>query len=81
MLAQKYGVKKIGVFGSVIRGDAKEYSDIDIAVEMDERNIFRNFFALEQYLKDNLHHNIDLGIESSLKSAVKERILKEIVYV
>ncbi len=45
-MRQKYGVNKIGLFGSCVRDEAQEDSDIDIAVEMDERHIFRNFFAL-----------------------------------
>jgi len=78
---QKYGVKKIGLFGSYVRDDAREYSDVDIAVEMDEYHIFRNFFALEQYLKDHLRKNVDIGIESAIKPIAKNRIMKEIIYV
>lgn len=80
-MRQKYGVKKIGLFGSYVRGEEKENSDVDIAVEMDERYIFRNFFALEQYLKDHLRKNVDIGTESSIKPIAKKRIMKEILYV
>ena len=80
-IQKKYGVKKIGLFGSYVRGDAKKDSDIDIAVELNEEHIFRNFFALERYLKENLKTNVDLGIESAIKPYVKKRILKEIIYV
>jgi uncharacterized protein len=79
-MKKKYGVKKIGLFGSYVRGVARKDSDIDIAVELDDKYIFRNFFALEEYLKRNLNKNIDLGIESAIKPAVKEKILDEIVY-
>jgi len=80
-MQKKYGVRKIGIFGSYARGDAKKDSDIDIAVELTEENIFRNFFALEQYLKTNLKTNVDLGIESVIKPYAKKRILEEIIYV
>ncbi len=80
-ITKKFGVKKIGLFGSYIRGDASENSDIDIAVEMEDQNLFRNFFELEQYLRTNLKKNIDLGIESTIKPAVKKRILEEMIYV
>ena len=73
-MQKKYGLRKIGVFGSYVRGDAKKDSDIDIAVEMNEEHIFRNFFALEQYLRENLKTNVDLGIESSIKPYVKLKI-------
>ncbi|QTA79232.1 Nucleotidyltransferase domain-containing protein [Desulfonema limicola] len=80
-ICQKYGVKKIGLFGSYARGEAKEDSDIDIVVEIEEINIFRNFFALEQYLKLHLQKNVDMGTESSIKPAAKKRIMDEIIYV
>ena len=80
-IQKKFGVKKIGLFGSYVRGSEREDSDIDIAVEMVDQNIFRNFFNLELYLKTNLHENVDLGIESTLKPVVKKRVIKEIIYV
>lgn len=76
----KFGVIRIGLFGSYVRESEKETSDIDIVVEMDERHIFRNFFALEQYLKDHLGKNVDIGIESAIKPIARERIMKEIIY-
>jgi hypothetical protein len=80
-MRQQFGVKRIGLFGSYVRGNAREDSDIDIAVEMENRRIFRNFFALEQFLKDNLQKNVDIGIESAIKPAVKKKIMSEIEYV
>ncbi len=77
----EFGVTKIGVFGSVARDSASAKSDIDIAVEMKSENKFRNFMALERYLKKLLGKQIDLGIESALKPAVRDEIRKEIVYV
>lgn len=80
-MRQKFGVTKIGLFGSYVRNEAKENSDIDIAVEMNEEHIFRNFFALEQYLTNHLRKNVDIGTESSIKPVAKKAIMKEIVYV
>jgi len=80
-IEKQFGVVRIGLFGSYIRGDAHENSDIDIAVEMRDDQIFRNFFRLEQYLKDHLKKEIDLGIEGTLKPFVRQRVMKEILYV
>ena len=80
-LKEKFGVYKIGLFGSYARDEQKEDSDIDIAVEIDSKNMFRSFFSLLHFLEDNLHENIDLGIEKSLKPIAKKSILKEIIYV
>lgn len=77
----RFGVIKIGLFGSYARGGAREDSDIDIAVELEGDRLFRKFFALESFLKSNFQKNIDLGIESKLKSIFRERVAKEIQYV
>ena len=76
-----FGVTKIGLFGSYVRGTAREDSDIDIAVELEGDRLFRKFFALESFLKSSLQKEIDLGIESTLKKIVRERVAKEIQYV
>lgn len=80
-IEQQFGVVRIGLFGSYVRGDAHEDSDIDIAVEMRDEHIFRNFFSLERYLKDHLKKEIDLGIMETIKPLVRQRVLKEIIYV
>lgn len=80
-LYEKYGVTRIGLFGSYARGEAKEGSDIDIAVEIESENKFRSFFGLKRHLEAQLKNRVDLGIESTLKPIAKEYILKEIIYV
>jgi len=79
---QNYGVKTIGVFGSIVRDELREDSDIDIAIEMvPAKKNLRNFIAFQQLLEKEFGRRIDLGIESSLKDFVKRRIDKEIIYV
>jgi predicted nucleotidyltransferase len=79
---QKYGVTKIGLFGSYAREDFKDGSDIDIAIEMqNEKKSLNTFFSLKRELEEAFNLKVDLGIESSLKTIAKEKIMKEIVYV
>ena len=80
-LEDKFGVTKIGLFGSYARNEATLNSDIDIAVEIESRNSFRSFFSLLHFLEDGLNSKIDLGIESSIKPIAKTTILKDIIYV
>lgn len=80
-LEEKFGVQKIGLFGSYARDEQREDSDIDIAIEIKSVNSFRSFFSILHFLEDGLHKKIDLGIEESIKPIAKERILKEIIYV
>lgn len=80
-LEDRFGVVKIGLFGSYARGEAKEDSDVDVAVELVKENIADRYFGLLHYLEDNLHKKIDLGIESNIKPALRPYIMKEIMYV
>ncbi|KFL33344.1 MULTISPECIES: nucleotidyltransferase [unclassified Sulfurospirillum] len=79
---EKYGVTKIGLFGSYVRNEQRDDSDIDIAVEMiEEKKTLRTFFGFKQEIEMAFGKKVDLGIESTLKPIAKEYILKEIIYV
>jgi predicted nucleotidyltransferase len=79
---KKYGVAKIGIFGSIARGEQTEESDIDIAIEMAPgRKNLHNFLEFRRFLEKSLGTSVDLGIESTLKPAIRDQIQKEIIYV
>ena len=81
-LTETYGVRKIGLFGSIVRGEQTATSDIDIVVELvTEKKKLHNFLSLRRYLEKRLGKPVDLGIESAVKPIVREAIAKEIVYV
>ena len=81
-LTNKYGLIKIGLFGSYARDEQREESDIDIAIEIqkDKKNI-HTFLKIKREIEDLFGKKVDLGIESSLKPIAKEYINKEIIYV
>lgn len=82
-MEEKYGVRKIGVFGSYVRGDQKEGSDIDILVEFypeAEMDLIK-FVELEEFLSNLLGIKVDLVMKSALKPRIGKRILKEVVYI
>ena len=85
-LTSKFGVKRIGIFGSAIRNELKEDSDIDVVVEL-ERGKARicNVVELERFLQDLFGRKVDLltfyGVRSIRIPWVRDRILKEVVYV
>jgi predicted nucleotidyltransferase len=81
LMKEKYGVVKIGLFGSYARDENGDDSDIDIAVELEGENRVDNYFGLLHFLEDNLQKKIDLGIESNLKEPIRKYIEKEIIHV
>jgi len=74
------GAVKIGLFGSYARGEEREDSDIDIAVELAGANRADSYFRILHFLEDGLGKRIDLGVESSLKPPIRNRVIKEIIY-
>ena len=76
-ILKKYGAKKVEIFGSYARGEAKPGSDIDIIVEFKERKSLLELVGIEQELEDSLGMNIDLLTESSINPYLMERIKKE----
>ncbi|MBP7121140.1 MAG: nucleotidyltransferase family protein [Methanolinea sp.] len=79
-LNDRYHVEKIGVFGSVSRGEQKEGSDIDILVEFSRPVGFFTFLELEEFLSSSLGAKVDLVTPDALKPALSGRILSEVAY-
>jgi len=78
LLNEKYNVTKIGLFGSYVRDEAKESSDIDILVEMPPS--FDNFFDLKYFLEDAFGKSVDLGKIKNLRLLIKKYVDKEVIY-
>jgi len=77
-----YGVQEIALFGSYARQTAREVSDIDIAIELDdEKKTSTNFFGLKRFLEERLGKQIDLGIKSSMKPIVRKAAQEDMLYV
>ncbi|MFO7991064.1 MAG: nucleotidyltransferase family protein [Thermoplasmata archaeon] len=81
ILEEKYGVKEIGVFGSYVRGEEKEGSDVDILVDFYETISLFDFMELEEYLSELMGVKVDLVMKSALKPRIGRNIKKEVVYV
>ena len=81
ILTETYGVRRIGLFGSIVRDQLKPKSDIGIVVEFEkEKKKLHNFLALRRYLENQLGRPVDLGIESALKPAIRDAVQDEIAY-
>lgn len=76
-LEKKFFVKKIGLFGSYVREQQTEESDVDILVEF-SKPVGLEFFDLKEYLESVLNKKVDLVTIGALKPTMKDRILKEV---
>lgn len=81
LLKKKYHVKKIGIFGSFVRGEQKKGSDLDILVEFETPIGFFEFIRLENLLSRILGEKVDLVSKKAIKPAVKKEIFKQVQYV
>jgi predicted nucleotidyltransferase len=80
-LREKYRVKEIGIFGSYVREEYKEKSDLDILVEFEEdaKIGLLKFINLENYLSELIAVKVDLVEKSSLKPRIGKNILREVI--
>ena len=78
---RRLGVKRCGVFGSFIRNESHEQSDVDILVEFEpDQKTFDNFMQLAFFLEDLLGRRVDLVTTESLSPYIGLHILREVVY-
>jgi uncharacterized protein len=76
-----YGVTDIGIFGSIVRGEAGPYSDVDIVVKMKKPNLFF-MVHIKESLEDDLRCPVDVvRFRQQMNPFLKSRIEKEAVYV
>jgi len=82
-LLEKFHVKSLSVFGSVVRGEAGPDSDVDILVEFEpDADIgLIEFIRLKNELGDLLGVSVDLGTPDALHPALKDDILREALHV
>ena len=79
-IREKYGVIIMGVFGSYVRSEQKETSDIDILIEI-EKPIGLKYFELWDHLEKLLGCEVDFVRMKLLREEIKDGILKEVVSV
>ncbi|HOT47210.1 MAG TPA: nucleotidyltransferase family protein [Spirochaetota bacterium] len=73
----RFGVEKIGLFGSYARDDQSENSDIDILVQFSEAS-FDHYMDLKFYLEKLYNHPVDLVLFDSIKPRMKPYIMDEV---
>ena len=76
---RRFGVKRLGLFGSVARNEAKKSSDIDVLVDFEKKS-FDAYMDLKMFLEKHLGCPIDLVLSDSVKPRLRKNIFKEVIY-
>lgn len=78
-LCAKYGARNVRVFGSVARGEADQFSDVDFLVEMAPGRSLFDLGGLQYELEALLGCPVDVVTERGLKLRIRRRVLAEAV--
>jgi uncharacterized protein len=78
----RFGVKRIGIFGSFARSEQKRTSDVDVLVEFAEgQATFDNFMPLVYFLEDLFGRKVDLLTVGSIDKYIRSRVEREVIWI
>ena len=78
---QKYRVKKIGIFGSVARGTAKNSSDIDIYAEFEPEADILDYSGLSLELEELFNQTVDIATPRGIREEMKKSVFHDLIIV
>jgi predicted nucleotidyltransferase len=76
---KRFGVKRMGLFGSYGRGEARRTSDLDFVVELESKT-FSAYMGLKFFLEELFQCRVDLVLSNTIKPRLRERIAQETTY-
>jgi len=81
VLARRFGVTRLGLFGSTARDEARPDSDVDIVVGFDGPATSARYFGVQFFLEDELGCPVDLVTEKAMRPELKPFVELEVVNV
>ena len=81
MLAERYGVCRLALFGSTARGAAREDSDVDVLVTFDGPASSARYFGVQFYLEDRLGRPVDLITDKALRERLRPFVERDAIVV
>lgn len=78
-LATQHGAKNIRIFGSIVRGDADDDSDVDFLVELEHGRSLLDLGGFLMDLQGLLHCDVDVVTVNGLRPRIRQRVLQEAV--
>jgi uncharacterized protein len=80
-LRQRFGARRLALFGSAARDELREDSDIDVLVEFDGPATLDGYMGLKFFLEDLLQRPVDLVTEKGLRKEIRSNVDKEAIRV
>ena len=81
-LRSRYGIERIGIFGSFARGEQTPKSDVDVLVEFTAGHAtLSNFLGLAEYLEALFKRKVDLVTHEGLDRYIRENVEAEVIWV
>jgi predicted nucleotidyltransferase len=80
-LAENYGIQSLALFGSVVRDEATDTSDVDVLVDFGTPPTFDQYMGLKIFLEDLLQCKVDVVTRRALKERIRPYVEKEAVRV
>ena len=80
-LCRQNDVAMIGLFGSTVRGEAREESDLDFLVEFGVPKSLLDVVRFERQLSESLGKRVDLLTEAAISPYIRENILQDLTVI
>jgi len=80
-IREKYKVRRIGLFGSVVKHTENKDSDIDLLTEFEESADLLDLIGLSDFLEEKLNRKVDIVPREALREELRESIEKETAYI
>ena len=78
-LHSRYRVNEIGLFGSAVRGEQTEFSDIDVLVEFEKGADLLDVSGLKIFLEEQFKQKVDVVSKRALRHEFRDQVLREVV--
>lgn len=78
---EKYGLKRLRVFGSTVRDDFRSDSDVDLLLDFENIPSFFELMDLQDYIESNINKKVDLAFPHKIFPELRESILREAIDV
>ena len=81
ILAERFGVVDLALFGSIVRSRATGNSDVDVLVKFDSPATSKRYFGVQFYIEDLLGRPVDLVTDKALRKEIRPYIEREMINV